>query len=242
MIDSSITSTNNTNNHDNSDNDKNIPTPTIILPSFPYALSTKFSRINHEVDYFVNACKLGKTDEILTIIEYWKHVEQWKRVNSCDINDTDTDQNRLFTLEENFNALDSFGFSGLMRAASLVSRPAKSCEIIQILLENGAKVNFANKQGVTALNRAIFYKNKQAIRMLILEGGDVSSFDIHGRAAIDYAYADIELLKMIDSLLEPVTKAVHNLFDRDSASIVMGYIRRDFTDILKDGQMSRFTE
>lgn len=208
---------------------------------FPFKISkSPFPHVNHEVDFFVKCCREGKIDTVRSIIEYWKQVEEQTRDNAENNNESDI--NLLHTLDENINAFDSFGFSGLMRAASLVSHPVQSVALIQLLLSNGARVNLSNKQGVSALNRAIFYKNKPAIRTLLEHGGDVSSFDRHGRAALDYAYADTEILGIVEEMLLPITLEIKHYVDKDSASIVLQYLRRDFSDILKDGHMSRFVD
>lgn len=72
------------------------------------------------------------------------------------------------------------GLTPLMAATSIL----KSVDIINVLLEHGAKVNDSAKKGMTALLMAAAFGNVPAIDTLLAHGADAKATDGHGWTAL----------------------------------------------------------
>lgn len=100
---------------------------------------------------------------------------------------SDTGSARLirYLLENGANpnaSITSSDETALMRRAD-----AGDMDSINILLEFGADINYANNTGETALMRAIRSRKRHVIRGLVDAGADLNKSDYTGRTAIDYA-------------------------------------------------------
>jgi uncharacterized protein len=86
------------------------------------------------------------------------------------------------------------GWSILMRVAR-EGRP----EIAEILIENGAKVNFKGKNGASALTIAAEHGNVGVARVLLAKGGDVNIRNDHGNTALMYGaeYGHPEIVRLL---------------------------------------------
>jgi ankyrin repeat protein len=96
----------------------------------------------------------------------------------------------------NVNSQGYAGFSPLQRACMIPDRK----EIAQLLLENGAKVDQPDENGITPLMSASGWGFKDLIALLLEKGADISIKDKSGRSALDFAILKnrkevIELLK-----------------------------------------------
>ena len=82
------------------------------------------------------------------------------------------------------------GWSILMRVAR-EGRP----DIAEIVIENGAKVNFKGKDGASALTIAAEHGNAEVAQVLLAKGGDVNIRNDHGNTPLmygaEYGHADI---------------------------------------------------
>ena len=79
------------------------------------------------------------------------------------------------------NAFDNYRESELMDARRRLT------QIVELLIENGADVNFANSNGVTALIWASRGGHIETIKVLISKSADVNSKDKNGKTALTYA-------------------------------------------------------
>lgn len=66
-------------------------------------------------------------------------------------------------------------------------------DIYDILLENGADVNFTNSEGTTALMAAVQYHQLDMVRRLLADGADPNLVDEYGRTAI-FECTDLSIL------------------------------------------------
>ena len=67
---------------------------------------------------------------------------------------------------------------------------AKSSEIIKILIDGGADVNYAPENGITALGSAVIREDKESAKLLISNGANVNAIDREGSTPLDYAIID----------------------------------------------------
>lgn len=74
------------------------------------------------------------------------------------------------------------GWSILMRVAR-EGRP----DIAEILIENGAKVNFKGRDGASALTIAAEHGHKGVTQVLLAKGGDVNICNDHGNTPLMYS-------------------------------------------------------
>lgn len=86
------------------------------------------------------------------------------------------------------------GWSILMR----VAREGRS-DIAQILIENGAKVNFKGKEGASPLTIAAEYGNVGVSRVLLSNGADINIRNDHGNTALMYGaeYGHPEIVSLL---------------------------------------------
>jgi ankyrin repeat protein len=74
------------------------------------------------------------------------------------------------------------GWSILMQV-SRAGRP----DVAEILIENGAKVNFKGKDGASALTIAAEHGNAEVTQILLAKGGDVNIHNDHGNTPLMYS-------------------------------------------------------
>ena len=81
-------------------------------------------------------------------------------------------------------------------------------EIVEHLLDKGFNINSRNKNGQTALMKAIEWKNIRVVKYLIERGADVNIEDNDGYTALNYAYRDFDekQLDFLDMLEEAGAK------------------------------------
>jgi ankyrin repeat protein len=86
------------------------------------------------------------------------------------------------------------GWSILMRVAR-EGRP----DIAEILIENGAKVNFKGKDGASALTIAAEHGNVGVARVLLAKGADINIRNDHGNTALMYGaeYGHTEVVRLL---------------------------------------------
>ncbi len=72
------------------------------------------------------------------------------------------------------NAFDTQGITPLLQAAVY---PEK-IDILRVLLLNGCNINYKTRQGETALNKAVFFNNRAAAKLLIEFGANVSIMNL----------------------------------------------------------------
>ena len=86
------------------------------------------------------------------------------------------------------------GWSILMRVAEN-GRP----DIAEILIENGAKVNFKGKDGASALTIAAEHGNTGVTHVLLVKGGDVNIRNDHGSTPLMYSaqYGHLAVTKLL---------------------------------------------
>ena len=76
-------------------------------------------------------------------------------------------------------------------------------EIVQLLLENGAKIDIKakNKDQATPLSWALFFQQKEMVSLLIKSGANINAIDVNGLTSIDGAnYVKITVLKDLNKL------------------------------------------
>mgnify|MGYP001028422495 CR=1 FL=1 len=76
-------------------------------------------------------------------------------------------------------------------------------EIVQLLLENGAKIDIKakNKDQATPLSWAVFFQQKEMVSLLIKSGANINALDVNGLTSIDGAnYVKITVLKDLNKL------------------------------------------
>lgn len=74
------------------------------------------------------------------------------------------------------------GWSIIMRVAEK-GRP----DVAEILIENGAKINFKGKDGASALTIAAEHGNAEVIQVLLAKGRDVNIRNDHGNSPLMYS-------------------------------------------------------
>jgi ankyrin repeat protein len=86
------------------------------------------------------------------------------------------------------------GWSILMRVAR-----AGGPDIAEILIENGAKVNFKGKDGASALTIAAEHGNTAVARVLLVNGVNVNIRNDHGNTALMYGaeYGHAEIVRLL---------------------------------------------
>jgi ankyrin repeat protein len=86
------------------------------------------------------------------------------------------------------------GWSILMRVAR-EGRP----EIAEVLIENGAKINFKGKDGASALTIAAQHGNSGVTFVLLAKGADINIRNDHGNTALMYGaeYGQTEIVRLL---------------------------------------------
>ena len=79
------------------------------------------------------------------------------------------------------------GFDGSLPLTDLASLGRGSCEIAQLLIDNGANVNGMSENEFSPLRMAIVNDHKDLVQLLICNGADVNAADQDGMAAIHTA-------------------------------------------------------
>jgi len=59
--------------------------------------------------------------------------------------------------------------------------------LLMLLIENGAEINYQAEDGVNALMRACHYGNSSIVILLVQNGADVNAVDAKGRSALSHA-------------------------------------------------------
>lgn len=75
-----------------------------------------------------------------------------------------------------------------------------SSDIIQLLIINGADVNFQDSSGYTALHIAAMFENKEKVELLIKHGADISIINQDGDTAFDLVFISDNFLNFMRSL------------------------------------------
>jgi ankyrin repeat protein len=117
------------------------------------------------------------------------------------------------------------GWSILMRVAR-EGRP----DIAEILIENGAKINFKGKDGASAVTIASEHGNTGVARVLLAKGGDVNIRNDHGNTALMYGaeYGHTEIVRLLLAAGADVT-----LKDVDGETALMIAQRRGHVAIVE---------
>ncbi len=94
------------------------------------------------------------------------------------------------------DVVDKAGYSPLMVAIS-----NDDVETAKLLLELGARVDFANTRGETGLIKAVQLRKPVLVRMLVAHGADPDRADyVAGLSARDYATRDARSAALLDAL------------------------------------------
>lgn len=104
----------------------------------------------------------------------------------------------------NINEKDPFGGSSPLISASLFDKP----EMVRILLNAGADINFQNNDGSTALHTAAFFCRPEIVKMLLDKKADKTLKNKYGATALDNVagpYADLKpTYEMLEKMLAPM--------------------------------------
>jgi hypothetical protein len=104
----------------------------------------------------------------------------------------------------NINEKDPFGGSSPLISAALFDKP----EMVKILLDAGADINFQNNDGSTALHTAAFFCRPEIVKTLIDKKADKTLKNKFGATAYDNvagAYADLKpTYEMLEKMLAPM--------------------------------------
>jgi len=77
---------------------------------------------------------------------------------------------------------------------------AKNKEIIKLLINAGAEVNYAPENGITSLANAVLRKDKESAKLLISSGANVNSIDREGSTPLNTAIFCMEMLKVDEEI------------------------------------------
>lgn len=97
----------------------------------------------------------------------------------------------------NINQKDPFGGSSPLISAALFNQP----EIVTLLLDAGANINFKNNDGSTALHVAAFFCHPEIVKLLLKNGADKGLRNNSGSTAYDTVAAPFEAVKPIYDML-----------------------------------------
>ena len=148
--------------------------------------------------------KLKTATEILFALAKSASVDEVTRLiqEGADVNTIDDYYERTVLMRAAGHgfALDQYS----LRQFSIPSWMSFGCnpdpEVLRVLIENGADVNAADKDGLTSLMLAAMVNpNPEALRILIENGANVAVRDKYGHIALDYANRN-EKLKGTDAL------------------------------------------
>lgn len=93
---------------------------------------------------------------------------------------------------------DPFGGSSPLITAALFSKR----EIVTLLLEAGAKVNFTNNEGSTALHTAAFFCETEIVRILLTNGADKTVKNNYGSTPLMSVAGSFDEVKGIYIMME----------------------------------------
>ena len=104
----------------------------------------------------------------------------------------------------NINEKDPFGGSSPLISASLFDKP----EMVKVLLDAGADINFQNNDGSTALHTAAFFCRPEIVKMLVDKKADKTIKNKYGATAYDNvagSYVDLKpTYEMLEKMLAPM--------------------------------------
>lgn len=104
----------------------------------------------------------------------------------------------------NINEKDPFGGSSPLISAALFDKT----EMVKILLNAGADINFQNNDGSTALHTAAFFCRPEIVKMLLEKKADKTLKNKFGATAYDNvagSYADLKsTYEMLEKMLAPM--------------------------------------
>lgn len=95
------------------------------------------------------------------------------------------------------NQKDPFGGSSPLISAALFNQP----EIVTLLLDAGANIDFKNNDGSTALHVAAFFCRPEIVKLLLNRGADKSLLNNSGSTAYDSIAGPFEAVKPIYDML-----------------------------------------
>ncbi|MFV0542851.1 MAG: ankyrin repeat domain-containing protein [Marinicella pacifica] len=95
------------------------------------------------------------------------------------------------------NQKDPFGGSSPLISAALFNQP----EIVTLLLDAGANIDFKNNDGSTALHVAAFFCRPDIVKLLLNRGADKSLLNNSGSTAYDTVAGPFEAVKPIYDML-----------------------------------------
>lgn len=78
-------------------------------------------------------------------------------------------------------------FDGMSPIVWLASQRRGSCEIAQLLIDNGADVNAVDQDGISAIRMAVFNAHKELLQLLIANGANLNAVDQDGLTELDMA-------------------------------------------------------
>lgn len=133
-----------------------------------------------------------KTRVIVSLGTVWRLEPEFLRENAPlilaeAIQDDRTAFSRalLETLRFDVDTVDRFGWTPLMYAA--FHGGEGNLEIAHLLLDRGAEINRSDREGKTALMKAVMNGHEEMARFLFERGADLTARDRTGRTALDYA-------------------------------------------------------
>ena len=122
------------------------------------------------------------------------------------------------------------GFTFLMYA---VQNHDVDLELINLLIDNGANVNYAAKNGKTILMYAIENKsNLNLLKLLIENGADINTVDKKGKNILMYSIENNNKIELVKFLIEKTANI--NTFDKEGKNILMYAIEnKNIIELLK---------
>ncbi|GFR89860.1 ankyrin-3 [Elysia marginata] len=141
----------------------------------------------------------------------------------------------LLSKGANVDAVDYDNNTALILAVN----GAGSCDMLNLLLAHKAKHHYQNKQGMTALMKAVMVMDIDAVRILLYAGADVNQKNRHGKTARDIA-ATNSIADVFDAL-KSEAESSENLLTEDSGALSSCVKRNDTAGvkILLDSRISK---
>lgn len=143
-----------------------------------------YSALNNQVEYFKMIFEaIGKKspDRLLDPEVF---------IMACDMNAI---QEVSYLLDAGVSVNSFFSTFNTTPLMCAVTNEAQ-CEILQLLLDRGADVDFKSHRGFTALHIAAIFTNTEAIKLLIERGAEISSKDKFGNTAEDLLNEQVKSL------------------------------------------------